>query len=236
MAQHPLSNQRDATYVLLILLELPSEERVYELTRSLQDVIDTVVREWDKTASPSPESLRCRGVILAEEQLEDPYSDLMGRMSPEPMGLDVEEAPIMRLQVAKDLDGVDWHALVQVHHRARYHGPLEPLVAAVTACIQDIAERCVGGSQIDAVLEDAEENNTEPRALPYRNHVAMELATAARIPPFRELCRFRPPGFRVLMAQEWANFTVPFAVGMRDPRVEDGSSSEAVIYYSLKTS
>jgi hypothetical protein len=109
--------------VLPILLSVSSEESAEELIDALQRVIDghAVVRSsvlWEDL--PWPMQVVQRRAVLPVEPLvlQDPFTELRERMLPERLWLDISQAPLMRLQLACDVHGAGWHALLRVHHIA----------------------------------------------------------------------------------------------------------------------
>ncbi|MFZ0499469.1 MAG: amino acid adenylation domain-containing protein, partial [Steroidobacteraceae bacterium] len=164
---HLLDGQRGDTYVLPMLLTLPSRAKLEEWIGALQWVIDRhdILRTamlWEQLPRPLQVVYRRASLPVEEVRLtadRDPLEQLKERMAPELQSLDLRQAPLMRLQIACAADGVHWHALLQLHHLLCDHESLELLLTEVIAKLHG---------------ESAE----LPPPLPYRVHVAQSLAHA----------------------------------------------------------
>jgi amino acid adenylation domain-containing protein len=164
---HLLDGRRGDTYVLPALLTLASRAQLDELIGALQKVIDRhdILRTavlWEQL--PRPVQVVHRRAILPVEGVSltadrDPLEQLKERMAPQLQDLDLRRAPLMRLRIAPAADGVQWYALVQLHHLLCDHESLELLLTEVV-------------SQLHGELTDL------PPPLPYRAHVAQSLASA----------------------------------------------------------
>ncbi len=165
---HQLSEQRGDTYVLPILLELPSRERLKEFIGALQEVIDRhdVLRTAvlsEQLSQPVQVVYRTAKLPVEEVALDldrDPIEQLKERMRFEHQRLDLGKAPLMRLQVSADTGGSQL-ALLQTHHLACDNESLEIMLAEIIALLEGRREEL-------------------PRPLPYRNHVAQALARARK--------------------------------------------------------
>ncbi|MGH8239077.1 MAG: condensation domain-containing protein, partial [Steroidobacteraceae bacterium] len=164
---HLLNDRGGDTYVLPMLLSLSSQVELEQLVRALQYVMDrhdalrTAVL-WEQL--PRPVQVVYRRATLPVEKLtlaadRDPAQQLMERMRPDRLRLDLRRAPMLRLQIAEDANGMQHYALLQLHHLASDHDSLEAMIAEIGACIDGRT----------APL---------PEPLPYRNHVAQALAYA----------------------------------------------------------
>ena len=165
---HHMLGERDTdAYVVPVVLSIDSRERLEQLRRALQAVIDRhdVLRTaivWDKL--PQPVQVVYRQATLAIEQLGlDSTADVLAQVKtwvqPERQRMDVTRAPLLRLQVAKDPHGDDWYALLQFHHIAVDHVTFEIIMS-------EAASTLTGRAQL---LIDA---------APYREHVARALTYA----------------------------------------------------------
>jgi len=166
---HLLDGQRGDTYVLPMLLTLASRAKLDEWIGALQKVIDRhdILRTamlWEQLPRPVQVVHRRASLPVKEVKLtadRDPLEQLKERMVPELQKLDLRQAPLMRLQIAPAADGVQWYALLQLHHLLCDHESLELLLAEVISQLQG-------------------ESSDLPPPLPYRVHVAQSLAYARR--------------------------------------------------------
>jgi amino acid adenylation domain-containing protein len=164
---HLLDEQGGDTYVLPMLLSVESKAKLEELTRALQAVIDRhdVLRTavlWE--GLPRPLQVVYRRAALPVKQLRldserDPLEQLKERMRPEHQRLDLRAAPLMQLQIAVDLNGSQWYALLQLHHLVCDNKSLVTLLAELMAYLE--------GREVEL-----------PEPMPYRNHVAHALTYA----------------------------------------------------------
>jgi amino acid adenylation domain-containing protein len=165
---HHLLNERGGdTYVLPTLLSLSSREKLHGLIGALQAVIDRhdVLRTavlWEHL--PRPVQVVYRRATLPVEELQldrdrDSLEQLVERMRPERLRLDLSQAPLMRLQVAADPHSHRWYALLQTHHLVCDNQSLRAMLSEVIAHVE-------GRSQ------------WLPEPVAYRNHVAQALAHA----------------------------------------------------------
>ena len=165
---HLLDQQTGDTYVLPVVLEVASRERLDELIAALQSTVDRhdVLRTavlWEELARPVQVVYRQATVPVQELTLDpqrDPVEQIGEWLRPERQRLDLRRAPLMCLQVAPHPRGVQWYALLQLHHMTVDHVSAESVVAEVVAHLEGRAQRL-------AV------------PLPYRNHVAQSLAYAS---------------------------------------------------------
>ena len=162
---HLLDQQGADAYVLPILLSLSSRERVHELIEAVQATIDRhdVLRTailWEQL--PRPVQVVCRKAELLVGELSlrpNPDAGKLTRLAQQ--RLDLRRAPLVRLQVAPDPDGDQWHVLLRFHHVTCDHITTEILTSELVAILKRQALRA-----LDTV--------------PYRNHVAHMLAHAER--------------------------------------------------------
>lgn len=137
MVFHRLLNERSDSYVLSTLFELQSRADVNLLVDALQKVIDRhdILRSavlWQ--GLPRPLQVVYRHAILATHTLEldpsrDPVEQLKERMRPGSAIMDVQQAPLARLQVAAHPTHHKWYALLQLHHLICDHQSLKIIVS-----------------------------------------------------------------------------------------------------------
>lgn len=144
MLFHHVMNEDSDTYVLSILFELESHEKVGLLVNALQKVINRheVLRSailWEKVTRPVQVVYRQATLPVEElvlDQGHDPIDQLKQHMSRALRGFDLRKAPLLRLQVAAEQHGLRWYALLRVHHLICDHQSLNILVAEAMACIE----------------------------------------------------------------------------------------------------
>ena len=165
LVHHLLNERRGDAYVLLILYSLSSQERLEAFIRGLQAVIDRhdILRTavlWEDL--PRAVQVVYRRVVLPVQGLVlDPHRDCLEQlkelMKPELQTLELRQAPLMRLQTARDPRGAQWYALLQIHHLVHDHASLDTMLAEVMAHVEGRAHQL-------------------PQPISYRNHVAQALA------------------------------------------------------------
>lgn len=141
---HYLLNEQIDTYVLSILFQLESRAQIGVLINALQKVIDRhdILRTavlWEKLARPA--QVVYREAILPVEELtldgeRESLGQLSGWMKPVSQKRDLRKAPLVWLQVAADPHGVQWYAVLKVHHLICDHQTLRVVVAEVFSCLQ----------------------------------------------------------------------------------------------------
>ncbi|MBA0088255.1 MAG: hypothetical protein HRJ53_24995, partial [Acidobacteria bacterium Pan2503] len=166
---HLLDEQKGDTYARPMLLSVASREKVQELIVALQRAIDRhdILRtalQWEQL--PRPVQVVYRQVRLPVEEIAlEPeraaLEQLQERMRPERQRLDLQRAPLMRLQIAADPQGEQWYVLLQTHHLVCDNESLDILLSEV-------------GSHLKG------DTHALPESLPYRNHVAQALAYARK--------------------------------------------------------
>jgi amino acid adenylation domain-containing protein len=167
---HCLLNERGGdTYVLPMLLQVSSREKLDELIAALQVVIDRhdVLRtavQWERL--PQPVQVVYRQATLPVEEIDlnsgqDPIQQLQDRMRLEWQRFDLRQAPLLRLQWAADPQTARWYVLLQMHHITCDHLTSDAIVAEVVARLEGRQQRL-------------------PEAIAYRNHVAQALAYAKK--------------------------------------------------------
>ncbi len=164
---HRLDDRCGDTYVLPIVLEVQSRERVDELIRALQAVIDRhdVLRTavlWEQL--PSPVQLVYKHAKLSVMDVEiacdvEPDEYIQEWLRPERQHIDIRRAPPLRAQVATDARRGKWYVVLQLHHITVDHMTWEVLTT-------EVVERLKG--QVP----------TLPPSTRYRDHVAHALLHA----------------------------------------------------------
>ena len=164
---HLLNSDTADPYVVPTLLAVSSRTKLDELVGALQSVIERhdVLRSavfWDDM--PVPLQVVHREAQLPVERLELESTDLSleqltERVTRRPHSMNLQHAPLMRLQVAQDIQGERWLALLLIHHLATDHLGLQIILS-------------------EAIAHLAGRASDLPDPLPYRNHVAQALAYA----------------------------------------------------------
>ncbi len=163
---HLLTAQGGDTYVLLLLMSFSSQQRLHGFVTALQQVIDrhdnlrTAV-VWEQLPQPLQVVYR-KAVLTLEEVPLDPHrpsaDQLRQWLTLDKQVIDLRQAPLLRLQVAKDDTGQIYGAL-KLHHIISDHESREVMLSEVAACLEGRAHEL-------------------PPPVPYRNHVARTLAYA----------------------------------------------------------
>ena len=166
MLFHHLLNEQSDTYVLSTLFEFESRAQVGALIDGLQTVINRhdVLRTaiiWEQL--PQPVQVVYRQAALPIEELvldldRDPIEQLEEIMRSGCQGLNLQRAPLMRLQIATD-GGARCYALLRRHHIVFDHQSWNVAFAEAMACVR--------GREREL-----------PTPQPYRNYVAWALAQA----------------------------------------------------------
>lgn len=162
---HALNADGGDTYVVTLLLAAESRDCLNAFSKALQSVIDRhdalrTALVWE--GLPKPVQVVHRRAVLPVDEVpiangEDALGNLKERMRPDRQRLNVQQAPLMRLQVAADRNSDRVFLLLQLHHLINDHKSLE-IILEETA-------RCMGGRVAEL---------SEP--VPYRNHVAQAIA------------------------------------------------------------
>lgn len=163
---HNVLNERSGnTYVRSLLLELASREKVEDLVRALQAVVDrhdalrTAVL-WEELSQPVQVVYR-RATLLLEQLAEDrhrtPVEQLTDLLGPGNPGFNLRHAPLVRLFIAGQPSSTRCYALLQVHHLICDNESIEILLDEVSAYVEGRAQYL-------------------PEPVSYREHIAQALA------------------------------------------------------------
>ena len=158
---HVSETARGDAYVIATALELASEARLQELLQALQREIDRhdvfrVAILWE--GLPQPVQVVARRATLPVETVkldpeQNPSAQILERIRPERQRMELAAAPLIRVQIAPDPDGIRWYAIVQVHHMVCDH-------VSVEAVVGEIVSRLEGSPGVEAAYT------------PYRIHIA----------------------------------------------------------------
>jgi len=148
MLFHSLLNESTDGYVLSVLFELPPDTSREALASALQCVVDRhdalrTAIVWDGV--PRPMQVVCRRAQLqVEELLPHPTQDACARLRAltRPCGkpLDLQRAPLARVQFAAGVEGAPSFALLRVHHLICDHASLSTLIAELASLLAGNAE------------------------------------------------------------------------------------------------
>ncbi len=142
MLFHHLLNQQADTYILSLLFEAQSQEKVACLVRAVQEVIDRhdVLRTavmWEGLLRPVQVVHRQATLPLERIALDGnraPMEQLMEEMQPGRRRIDLRVAPLVRLLVAPDPHDEKCYAVLLVHHLVCDHQSLNVIASEVIAC------------------------------------------------------------------------------------------------------
>ncbi len=164
---HQLRAGGSDPYVLPTLLSVASLERLNDVIRAFQGVIDRhdVLRTailWEDL--PTPVQVVYRSAPLPVERIafddsRDVREQLDEWLTVERQSMDIRQAPLVRMKIAADPWSEQWYVIIQVHHIGSDEQSMATLLREAMTCLQ-------GRSASLA----------EP--LPYRNHVVRTRALA----------------------------------------------------------
>ena len=131
---HYLMNQRGDPYLLVGLMSFDSRDRLDAYVRAMQAVIDrhdilrTAVR-WEGLPEPVQVVLRKASLHIEEVNLSpadgDASDQLYARFDPRHYRIDVGQAPLLRVHIARDEEHNRWLMLQHLHHLIGDHSTLE---------------------------------------------------------------------------------------------------------------
>ena len=159
---HHLIDRDGDPYLLRILFSFDSRQTLDRYLASLQSVIDRhdILRtavQWEDLPEPVQVVYRNAPLHAAEVVLDPTSGDiaeqLYARFTPRYVGMDVRQAPLLRVYFARDNENNRWLMLLLKHHLVGDHTSLEVMQAEVQACLLGQEARL-------------------PTALPFRNLVA----------------------------------------------------------------
>jgi hypothetical protein len=138
---HHTLNEHSDSYVLSTVFEVRSRSHLDALIGGLQAVINRhdVLRTailWEKLERPVQVVYRQAALPVYEIVLDDglePLEQLEERMC---QGMDLRQAPLMRLHIAASTRDDRWYALLQRHHIVFDHQSWNLVFAEVIACAQ----------------------------------------------------------------------------------------------------
>ena len=164
---HMMSQKRDP-YVVLTLLEFTSRVHLNAFLDALQRVIGRhdILRSaifWEQL--PRPVQVVHRQTVLPVEESEldpgrNPIEQMKEWLRPELQSFPLQQAPLMRVQVASDGLSARLYALLKIHHLVCDGQSLGVIIAEVTA-------------HLDGGARDL------PQPMQYRKHVEQALAHAS---------------------------------------------------------
>jgi len=142
MLFHHVQSEGHDRYILSNLLQLDSHTTLLALIEALQSVIasHSILRTaifWEHVPWPVQVVLRHAPMAVNEIVLSrdgnsiDHAKEWMTRQQT----WDLRHAPLLRLTVAASTQGLQWYALLQVHHLICDHESLKALIAKTVACI-----------------------------------------------------------------------------------------------------
>ncbi|MBX9848018.1 MAG: non-ribosomal peptide synthetase, partial [Rhodocyclaceae bacterium] len=163
---HLLSEQGDA-YILPVLLALETRAQLDKFLSALQAVIDRhdILRSaviWKDLPKPMQVVYRHAELpvqVIELDSAQDPIEQLKARIEPQYLRMDLQQAPLVRIQIAADAHTAQWFMVLQLHHLVSDHVSLEIVVSEVLAHLAGHADRL-------------------PAPIAYRGFVAQALARA----------------------------------------------------------
>ncbi|MCW7542129.1 amino acid adenylation domain-containing protein, partial [Aquabacterium sp. A7-Y] len=163
---HRLHPQND-TYLMSLLLQFGTPDRLDAFLSAVQAAIDRhdILRTAVLSEGLSrPVQVVCRRAVLPVQALalqegSDPVTQLRAHLAPERLQMDLQQAPLLRAEVAREPGGPRCWALLQLHHIVGDHVSLEIILAEVKAHLEGRAAQL-------------------PAPVSYRDFVAYTLAHA----------------------------------------------------------
>jgi amino acid adenylation domain-containing protein len=139
-----LSEHGSDPYVVPTLLSLPSRSHLPALVAAMQAVIDRheALRSavfWRGLQQPVHVVYR-RASLPVEELLLDPKRNFMEELNERMIAgtatLDLEHAPLMKLQATKDIEGAGCFVLFQIHHLITDHESWRTVLKEAMVCLE----------------------------------------------------------------------------------------------------
>jgi amino acid adenylation domain-containing protein len=144
---HLLSEQGDI-YILPVLFAFETRAHLDDFLAALHQVIERhdALRSavlWE--ALPRAVQVVYRHVDLPVEEValkgSDPAAELKALLAPESLKMDLQHAPLLKVQIAADPGSRKWYALLQAHHLTLDHVSLEIVMSETFACLDGEAGR-----------------------------------------------------------------------------------------------
>jgi Condensation domain/AMP-binding enzyme len=158
---HHLTSKEGDAYLLPYLMSFDSRERLDGFIAAMQAVVDrhdtlrTAIL-WENLPEPLQIVWRCAKLPLEEVPVEahlEAEAQLRSRVNPRHYRMDVRQAPMLRLYIAKDALDDRWLLMVLLHHLAGDHTTLDLIQKEIQVHLQGQAHRL-------------------PKPVPFRNLVA----------------------------------------------------------------
>src|ERR1035437_6102977 len=139
---HLLSEQGDA-YILPVLMALETREKLDAFLAALQQVIDRHdnLRSailWQGLKKPMQVVWRHAAVPVKEIHLDaaqDQDEQLKAKLDPQRLWMDLQQAPLIRIQIAADPHRRTWTMVLQLHHLISDHVSLEIMISEVLSSL-----------------------------------------------------------------------------------------------------
>ena len=162
-----LNDQGGDTYILPLVLSVSSRDRVQDLVAALQSVIvrHDILRTailWKNLPRPVQVVYRHANLPVEEVALQpdvDPEEQIKEWLKPVRQRLNLDQAPLLRMQIAQNALSRECYVMLQLHHMTIDHVTLEIVTSEVVAHLEGRAQQL-------------------PVSALYRNHVAQALAYA----------------------------------------------------------
>ncbi len=165
---HLLDRDGGDLYVIPMVLSVSSRQTLEQLIAALQAVVDrhdalrTAVF-WEKLPRPVQVVWRRAQLPVEEVTLDrsrDALEQIEERLAPACLQIDLQRAPLVRLEVMQDPHHERWFAILEVHHIVSDAASLRILISEVVAHLEGSAHAL-------------------PAPTPYRDHVAAVCARAS---------------------------------------------------------
>lgn len=144
MLFHRLMRENADTYILSTLFSLRSESEIRALVTAAQQVIDRhdILRTavlWEGLKRPV--QVVCRQARLVVDTVElsrerELEAQLRAWISPARQMLDIGQAPVVRLEIARQPASDEWLAVLRVHHLLCDHQSLQLMITEIASYIE----------------------------------------------------------------------------------------------------
>ncbi len=147
---HHMMNRRGDTYLLRMIFAIDGRERMERVVGAMREVIarHDILRTavvWEGLREPVQVVWREARLEVEEVELDEgdgeAVEQLRERYDPRRMRVDVSQAPMMRLVVARDGASGRWLLLWLLHHLTMDHTTLEAMIEEVSACLKGESDR-----------------------------------------------------------------------------------------------